>query len=147
MDSYASQVDCSTDASGALSLTPSLGQSRIHAIFRVLSFPGRLGAEPAGRRPLSRLAADRGRACRCESTAVLSESLGAFSYGGQGKGLQTVLSGVERTVTGPTGGGLARVARRGRVGGGWERGADRATRTRSVKTDESASMIGPAAGG
>jgi hypothetical protein len=55
-----------------------------------------------------------------------------------------VLSGVERT--GPTGGGPARVARRRRAGGGWERGADRATRTRSAETDESASMIGPAGG-
>ena len=43
---------------------------------------------------------------------------------------QRVLSGVERT--GPPGGGPARVARHGRAGGGRERGADRATRTRSA---------------
>ena len=53
-----------------------------------------------------------------------------------------VLSGVERT--GPPSGGPARVARCGRAGGGRERGADRATKTRSAETDESASMIGPA---
>ncbi len=48
------------------------------------------------------------------------------------KVLVCVLSGVERT--GPTGGGPARVARHGWVGGGWERGADRATpRTRSAE--------------
>jgi hypothetical protein len=48
--------------------------------------------------------------------------------------------------TGPTDGGPARVARRGWAGGGRERGADRATRTRSAETGESASMIGPAGG-
>jgi hypothetical protein len=40
--------------------------------------------------------------------------------------------------------GPARVARRGRAGGGWLRGADGATGTRSAETDESASMVGPA---
>jgi hypothetical protein len=54
-----------------------------------------------------------------------------------------VLSGVERTRV-PTDGRPARVARRGRAGGGWLRGADGATRTRSAETDESASMVGPA---
>jgi hypothetical protein len=53
-----------------------------------------------------------------------------------------ILSGVERT--GPPNGGPARVARRGRAGGGQERGANRATGTRSAETDETASMIGPA---
>jgi hypothetical protein len=53
-----------------------------------------------------------------------------------------VLSGVERT--GPPDGGPARVARREPAGGGRERGADRATRTRSAETGDSWSMIGPA---
>jgi hypothetical protein len=59
-----------------------------------------------------------------------------------------VLSGVERT--GPPGGGPGRVqrtkpvARAAARGGGRERGAHRATRTRSAETDESMSMIGPA---
>ena len=42
--------------------------------------------------------------------------------------------------------GPGRVARRERAGGGRERGADRATRTRSAETGESWSMIGPAGG-
>ncbi len=69
-----------------------------------------------------------------------------FSRAGRGRGNVTVLSGVDRT--GPTDGGPARVARRGRTGGGRERGADRETRTRSAETDESAraSIIGPAGG-
>ena len=58
--------------------------------------------------------------------------------------VSNVLSGVERT--GPPGGGPARVARRERAGGGRERGADRATRTRSAETGDSRSMIGPAGG-
>ena len=55
-----------------------------------------------------------------------------------------VLSGVERT--GPPSGGPARVVRRGWAGCGRERGANRATGTRSAETAGSASMIGLAGG-